>query len=52
MALLFAGGVMNLIWIAGLTIAVLVEKLAPWGAGFGRALAMPMIGAGLWLLAT
>ena len=52
MALLFAGGVMNLVWIAGLTVAVLVEKMAPWGAGVGRALAIPMIGAGLWLLAT
>ncbi len=51
MALLFAGGVMNLVWIAGLAIAVLVEKLAPWGAGFGHALAAAMIGAGGWLLA-
>ena len=43
---------MNLVWIAGLTIAVLVEKLTPWGVRFGRALAMPMIGTGLWLLTT
>ena len=32
MLLLFAGGVMNLVWIAGLTILVLLEKLAPFGA--------------------
>ena len=29
MALLFVGGVMNLLWIAGLTVFVLVEKLWP-----------------------
>ena len=50
MALLFAGGVMNLVWIAGLAIFVLIEKLAPWGARFGQALAGIMIGAGGWLL--
>ncbi|MDB5808097.1 MAG: Metal-binding protein [Betaproteobacteria bacterium] len=31
MALLFIGGVMNLIWIAALTFAVLAEKLLPAG---------------------
>ena len=31
MALLFAGGIMNLVWIAGLAILVLIEKLARWG---------------------
>ncbi len=31
MALLFVGGVMNLVWIAALGVLVLVEKLAPWG---------------------
>lgn len=29
MALLFVGGIMNLVWIAGLTMFVLLEKLAP-----------------------
>jgi predicted metal-binding membrane protein len=29
MALLFVGGIMNLIWIAGLALIVLVEKLLP-----------------------
>lgn len=39
MALLFVGGVMNLIWIAALAFLVLIEKLLPqgrwvgWGAG-------------------
>ncbi len=36
MALLFVGGVMNLVWVAALTVFVLVEKLAPAGAAIGR----------------
>ena len=35
MGLLFVGGVMNLLWIAGLTVFVLAEKaipIGPWGA--------------------
>ncbi|MFP3921913.1 MAG: DUF2182 domain-containing protein [Dichotomicrobium sp.] len=51
MALLFAGGIMNLVWIAGLAVIVLVEKLAPWGERFGFALGILMASAGLWLLA-
>ncbi|MEJ7930623.1 DUF2182 domain-containing protein [Ramlibacter sp. AN1015] len=31
MLLLFVGGVMNLLWITGLTLLVLIEKLAPAG---------------------
>jgi hypothetical protein len=33
MALLFVGGVMNVLWIAALAIFVLAEKVAPYGAG-------------------
>jgi predicted metal-binding membrane protein len=36
MLLLFVGGVMNLAWIAALTIFVLIEKLAPLGLQGGR----------------
>jgi predicted metal-binding membrane protein len=36
MLLLFVGGVMNLWWIAALTIFVLLEKLAPSGVQGGR----------------
>ncbi len=32
MLLLFAAGIMNLVWIAGLAVLVLIEKLAPFGA--------------------
>jgi predicted metal-binding membrane protein len=37
MLLLFVGGVMNLIWIAGLALFVLIEKTAPAGHWIGRA---------------
>ena len=37
MALLFVGGVMNMIWVAGLALFVLVEKLLPAGGLLGRA---------------
>lgn len=50
MALLFAGGIMNLVWIAGLAIIVLVEKLARWGQGFSIILGLALTGAGVWLL--
>ncbi len=50
MALLFAGGAMNLVWIAGLAIVVLIEKVAPWGVWFAHALAAVMILAGGWIL--
>ena len=42
MLLLFVGGIMNLSWIAGLALFVLIEKTAPAGHWIGRA-----AGAGL-----
>ena len=44
MLLLFIGGVMNLAWIAGIALFVLVEKLSPGGDWIGR-------GAGALLVA-
>jgi len=38
MALLFVGGVMNLAWIAALSVAVAIEKVAPLGERLGFAL--------------
>jgi len=49
MALLFVGGVMNLVWIAALAILVLVEKLAPAGAVVGRASGLVLLA---WAVAT
>jgi predicted metal-binding membrane protein len=51
MLLLFVGGVMNLVWIAGLTLLVAVEKLAPFGAVVARAMGAVLIVGGLTLLA-
>ena len=50
MALLFVGGIMNLVWIAGLAIFVLIEKLAPFGYTIGRAFGFLMIASGAYLL--
>ena len=47
MALLFVGGVMNLLWIAALASLVAIEKLAPKGGVIGQALGGVMIGAGV-----
>jgi predicted metal-binding membrane protein len=50
MALLFVGGVMNLIWIAALTLLVLVEKLAPAGPMIARGLGVILVIAGVVVL--
>jgi predicted metal-binding membrane protein len=48
MALLFVGGVMNLAWIAALSIAVAIEKLAPRGERLAAVLGLALIAAGGW----
>ncbi len=50
MALLFAGGIMNLVWIAGLAIFVLIEKVAPWGNWVAQGAGVAMIAGGAWFL--
>lgn len=50
MLLLFVGGVMNLVWIAGLTLFVAVEKLAPFGATAAKAMAVALIAGGAALV--
>ncbi|MDP9421775.1 MAG: DUF2182 domain-containing protein [Pseudomonadota bacterium] len=50
MALLFVGGVMNLAWIAGLTLLVAAEKLLPAGAWIARLSGIVMIGSGAVIL--
>lgn len=47
MLLLFVGGVMNLAWIAGIALFVLVEKLAPAGHWLGRGAGLLLIGWGV-----
>ena len=50
MGLLFYGGVMNLYWIAGLAIYVLIEKLAPTGVWISRASGVALLLWGCWFL--
>ena len=50
MLLLFAGGIMNLVWIAGLALLVLVEKLVPGGDRLARLSGGVMLLVGAWLL--
>lgn len=50
MLLLFAGGVMNLAVIVGLTAIVVIEKMMPLGVGVGRGLGALMLAAGVWFI--
>ena len=50
MALLFVGGIMNVVWIAGLSIVVLAEKLVPYGHRLAQGLGVAMIAAAVWLV--
>lgn len=51
MALLFVGGLMNLIWIAALALLVLVEKLMPFGGRTSRIAGLAMIAWGVFRIA-
>jgi predicted metal-binding membrane protein len=50
MALLFLGGVMNLLWVALLAILVLIEKILPFGWVIARLAGLALIGWGAVLL--
>jgi predicted metal-binding membrane protein len=50
MALLFVGGIMNLVWIAGLAIYVALEKLGPGYPWLGRGAGVVSMMAGLVML--
>ena len=47
MLLLFVGGVMNLAWVAALTVAVVVEKMFPHGERIAQFLGAGLILAGV-----
>jgi len=49
MGLLFAGGIMNLVWIAGLAIFVLIEKLSPYGSSVARISGILLIIFGVYI---
>jgi predicted metal-binding membrane protein len=46
MALLFVMGVMNLLWVAAISMLVLIEKATPFGRAIARASGVAMIAAG------
>jgi len=48
MGLLFAGGIMNLYWITGIAVYVLLEKLIPRGQALARISGVALIGAAVW----
>ena len=50
MALLFTFGVMNLLWVAGLSLLVLLEKIAPFERVVGRVAGLVFIGWAAWLV--
>lgn len=50
MGLLFVGGVMNLWWVMGIALYVLLEKIVPAGAWLGRALGAILAIAGVLVL--
>lgn len=52
MLLLFVGGVMNLVWIAGIALFILVEKLAPAGHWVGRGVGVLLMAWGVATLLT
>ncbi|MEJ2087806.1 MAG: DUF2182 domain-containing protein [Gammaproteobacteria bacterium] len=51
MGLLFVLGVMNLVWIAALTVFVLLEKVVPKGEWLGRAAGVGLVLWGITLIA-
>ncbi len=51
MALLFVGGVMNVLWIAAIAILVLAEKVVPAGRVIWRTSGAGLFAGGAWLLA-
>ncbi len=50
MALLFVGGVMNVLWIAGLAVLVLLEKVVPIGRLVPRLAGAALTVVGLFFL--
>ena len=49
MGLLFVFGVMNLIWVAALSVLILLEKLAPFGLAIARLSGVAMLGGAIAL---
>ena len=52
MALLFVGGIMNVLWIVLLASLILLEKITPLGRLIAPLAGTVLIAAGAWLLST
>lgn len=52
MALLFVGGIMNVLWIAGIAVFVLAEKVIRSGRVLSRIGGVVLTAAGIWLIVT
>ena len=52
MALLFVGGIMNITWIAGIALLVLIEKTVPWGRRVSQLTGAVLVAWGAATLAT
>ncbi len=50
MALLFVGGIMNVLWIASIAIFVLAEKVIPAGRVLSHIAGLGLTAAGIWLI--
>jgi predicted metal-binding membrane protein len=50
MLVMFVAGVMNVLWMAGLTVLMLLEKLIPGGERLARAAGVALIAGGLYVL--
>jgi predicted metal-binding membrane protein len=51
MALLFVAGVMNMVWVAAITILVLVEKMAPQIWRLRHGIGVILVAWGVWVIA-
>ena len=49
MALLFVAGVMNMVWVAVITVLVLLEKVAPQGSQLGNLTGVAFVAWGGWV---
>ena len=46
MLMLFVGGLMNLLWIGGLAVVVLIEKTLPWGGRMSQIIGAALVALG------
>jgi predicted metal-binding membrane protein len=50
MVVLFALGVMSLLWMAVVAAAIFAEKVLPGGVRLSRAVALALVVLGIWVL--